>query len=377
MRIAFALGSAEVGGSETNALRTAKALLQLGHEVHCICLAPGGRVLDEFRDAGIPILHLPLGSFRNARALSTGRKLFTWLRHHRIDVVHAYDPYSDTFAVPVARAASTPLVVASQRWWRDPPGRLLRLGTNASYRIAHCVIVNSERVRRRLIAQGHSSDRVHTVSNLVEPHLFDVPTDQELEVQRSHVGLVPGLPVIGIVARLTQVKDHATFLRAAALLIAEGVNAQFVVIGDGELRNELEGLVDSLGIRDVVHFTGMVRTSSNISSLLDVAALTSLAEGFPNAVVEAMAAGRPVVATDVGGTPDALLHGHTGYLVPPSNPRELADRFRELLEDPALVARMGQRAREVALSQYSAPIVIEQLLAIYRSNIRQHAFITR
>jgi glycosyltransferase involved in cell wall biosynthesis len=174
-----------------------------------------------------------------------------------------------------------------------------------------------------------------------------------------------GAFVIGIVARLSPVKDHGTLLRAIASLRDRIPSLHCVLVGDGPERGAIEALATSLGIRDVVHLAGERTQPPNLHGLFDVSVLCSTTEAFPNSVLEAMAAARPVVATDVGGTPDAVHEGTTGLLVRPSDPSRLADAILRLYQEPALRAKLGNAACAAARAGYSAETVIRQVEALY------------
>jgi glycosyltransferase involved in cell wall biosynthesis len=166
-------------------------------------------------------------------------------------------------------------------------------------------------------------------------------------------------------ARLDPVKDHATLLRATASLRATGRRVHLVLVGDGETRGALEQLTDRLGIRDAVTFAGEVRDGQNHHRAFDISVLCSLSEGFPNTLVEAMAGARPVVATAVGGTVDAVVDGETGVLVAPGTPEALTAALERLLDDPEARARMGRSGHERARRLYDAQHTVATLEGMY------------
>jgi glycosyltransferase involved in cell wall biosynthesis len=174
-----------------------------------------------------------------------------------------------------------------------------------------------------------------------------------------------GAFVVGIVARLSAVKDHASLLRAMAKLTPTIPTLHCVLVGDGPERGRIETLARELGIADRVHLAGERPQLPNLHGLFDVSVLCSTSEPFPNSVLEAMAASRPVVATDVGGTPDAVREGKTGLLVPPSDPSRLADAISRLYEEPSLRAELGSAGCAAARAGYSASAVIGQVEALY------------
>ena len=172
---------------------------------------------------------------------------------------------------------------------------------------------------------------------------------------------------MGIVARLEAIKDHRTLLRAIAAVSSK---VHLAVVGDGSLRPALETLVEDLGIRDRVSFLGEVPAGAGLQHAFDLVALSSLDEGFPNAIVEGMAAGRPVVATAVGGVVDAVTDDDTGLLVPAGDVTALAAALERLCDDRALRLRLGARAREVARERYSRGAVIDLISNSYMKFVR-------
>lgn len=169
------------------------------------------------------------------------------------------------------------------------------------------------------------------------------------------------VPLIGIVGRLAPIKNHDLFLRAAALVKAQIPDAHFVIVGDGETRADVEMLVNALKLRDAVTFTGWQRDLISLYSDLDVLVNSSISEGTPTPIIEALAAGCPVVATAVGGVPDMLDHGQLGMLALPGNPDSLADTILLALRNPP----DGARACEIILNRYSIDRLVRDLDSLY------------
>lgn len=175
---------------------------------------------------------------------------------------------------------------------------------------------------------------------------------------------------VGIVGRLTAVKNHRMFLRIAGKLMAYSSwpkgKIRFIIIGDGELREELEGYAGELGVEKMVEFRGWVKELKEIYGEMDIAALTSLNEGTPVSIIEAMAAGRPVVATDVGGVRDVVKHGKSGYLVEPGDEKGFAERMKELVNDTEKRTKFGERGRESVGGRFSKERLVEDTERVYR-----------
>lgn len=366
MRVVYCIDTMAVGGTEMNAVRTAERLDRSRFAVTVACLDDSGPLAARYRDAGIEVVPFPISSLYGADALRAGIRLARFLAERRADIVHSHDMYSNVFAAPWARLARTPVVISSRRWWHTLPNRKLQLGNRIAFRLSHCVLANSPRVAESVhTADGVRSQRVRVVSNFADDEAFEpMRPDRAAELRRA-LGVAPDSLVVGTVARLVPVKDHASLLRAAARLRGAHPNLTVLLVGDGPSRGELAALARTLGIEDMVVFAGERLGGGNYHHAFDVSVLCSLSEGFPNAIVEAMAAARPVVATAVGGSVDAVDDGVTGLLVPPSDPEALAAAVGRLLVSPQLRASFGAAGRERARSHYAASSVLATLEALY------------
>jgi glycosyltransferase involved in cell wall biosynthesis len=204
--------------------------------------------------------------------------------------------------------------------------------------------------------------KIVEIPNFLAKNAFDVSEEVVRVAQWRVWGVPDGAFAIGIVARLMPVKNHVLLLRAMAQLDAR---FHLIVIGDGPSRAGLEELARQLRIESRVHFAGEVISHRNLHEYFDVSVLCSLSEGFPNSVIEAMAAARPVVATPVGGVTDAVTHGVTGLLVPVDDPTALVDALRILEADSLLRTRLGEAGRESVRMKFRQEPVIEKLMALY------------
>jgi glycosyltransferase involved in cell wall biosynthesis len=217
---------------------------------------------------------------------------------------------------------------------------------------------------------GYRAERLAVIPNFLEPDAFEVVEVTDQLAHRAALGIPPGRWVVGIVARLTPVKNHQLLLRAVRRLTAAGSPIHIVIVGDGPERAGLEQLTREGDQGGSVTFTGTLPNRPNPPALFDVSVLTSRSEGFPNAVVEAMAAGRPVVATDVGGVRDAVTEGVTGLLVPEEDDAAFAAALERLRGDPALAAALGSAGRREAEDRFSEEVVLNQLMALYEELAR-------
>jgi glycosyltransferase involved in cell wall biosynthesis len=364
--IVFVIDNMRFGGTELNAVRTAALLDRTRFDLRVVCFKEDGPLADRYRSMGVPVVLMPLRSLFGPTMLSVGWRFARYLRRERVQIVHAHDVYSNVFATLWARVARTPVVIASRRWWHSLPNRKLQLGNKMAFRMADAVLANSPQVARSVREEaGVAASRVRTVTNFVEERAFTPLSPPERSYMRRAWKVADASVLIGCVARLDPVKDHASLVRATAALRAGGHDVHLALIGDGEMRPALETLVASLDLGGAVTFVGEVRDGENHHRAFDISALCSLSEGFPNTLVEAMAAGRPVVATAVGGSVDAVEDGVTGILVAVGRPEELVRALTLLVEDPALRASFGNAGRTRAREHYHASGTLLLLEGMY------------
>jgi glycosyltransferase involved in cell wall biosynthesis len=365
--VLFSVDSMDIGGTELNAVRTAELLARRGYTVEVVCLKRPGPLSERYQRAGIPVRYLGLRNLYGPAALSSAAGLVSWLRRKRFDVAHCHDMYSNIFLTACVRLSGQSKVVASQRWLAGLPDRRYRVGNALAFRWADLVLANSPAVASVVETRlGVPPERIAIITNFLEDSSYDMMPAVERERLLAALGVPAGSLVIGSVARLSKVKDHATLLRGFAMVHAQYPHTHLLIIGEGPERRSLEVLVQSLGLGSAVSFAGLLDNTVNLHGLLDISVLTSTSEGFPNTVIEAMAVARPVVATRVGGTVDAVEQGVSGILVSPSAPAELAAELATLVKDPALRLRLGEAAQAVARSRYGQAVVIGQLEELYR-----------
>jgi glycosyltransferase involved in cell wall biosynthesis len=366
LRVVHCLDGFGVGGTELNAVRTLERLDRARFDLTLVSLTADGPLRERVERAGIPVRPTPLRNMYGPAALRSAAGLALWLRRERVDVVHCHDLYTNIFAAGCARLAGVPLIIASRRWWQAIPGRLHAEGNRLSYRhVAHRVLANSAAVGRRLVEEGVPASKIVVVPNFLDDAAFDPLPEAARRAALAGFGVPADALVVGAVAMLRPEKDLVSLVRAVALLAPAHPRLHLLLVGGGACEGELRAAARELGVADRVHLAGYQPGVPNPHQYLDVSVLCSLHEGFPNAIIEAMAAARPVVATEVGGVPDAVAHEATGLLVAPGAPAELAAAIGRLADDPALRSRFGAAGRERALADYRADAVLDALSRLY------------
>jgi glycosyltransferase involved in cell wall biosynthesis len=282
-------------------------------------------------------------------------------------IVHTYLVSANLYGALAARLAGVPAVVTSRRDTGFSRNWRLRLVEEwlVNPRVVRVAAVCPAVAREARRERGLSAERVVTIPNGVDTAEFD-PALHPREAARSRLGLAGDDAALGVIAHLSPVKGHADLLAAMARIVEARPRARLFVVGDGVLRAELEAKCRALGLTGRVVFTGARPDVAAVLAALDVVVVPSHTEGLSNALLEAMAMARPVVATAVGGNPDAVEAGTTGLLVPPRDPEALAASVLGLLERPDEARRLGEAARRRVLAEFSLDRMVAGYEALYR-----------
>lgn len=372
MRIVFVAYKPSISGGERVLLDLATCLKRRGHEI--VAVSPGpGPLPDALREIGVEAEVVP---FRKTYDLGAVFRLARCLRRLRPDVLHSHSMLTNILCRPAGALSRVPVSVSTEHLTMElarggrGKGRgerakasYYRFLDNATARLNPAVIAVSRAVRDDLVEQGMDPSRVVVIRNGIEIPERNPDSGRRL---RRELGIGADDLVAGMVGRLSPQKDYPTFLRAARLLAGEFPRARFLIAGEGPLRESLIAESRRLGLGERVVFAGHRSEVAPVFAALDVFALSSLWEGLPLAVLEAMAAGKPVVATAVPGTAEAVVEGGTGFLVRLGDGPALAERIGRLLRDPLLRGRMGEAGRRRAEGEFSRERMAEEHEALYR-----------
>lgn len=369
LRVLFMIDSLAIGGAEQRLADLVKGLDKKRFHPAVATLYPGGAFEEELK----PVLGQDLHCFHRAGKWDflVLAKVVAFLLRSKIQVIQTELPVASCFGLSAAFLCRTPVKIATKR--TGGPKRasfgdgLYRSTELRLARFADAVVSNSRAGRDFAISKGIPPSKVKIIRNGIDLHRFLGHKDSPPEI-RERLRPNPETKVVGIGASLSPMKDHDTFLRAAALIKQAVPQTRFAILGDGPLRKPLEQMAQDLGLTSEVFFFGSRRDVAAFYDAFDVAVLASVhPEGVPAFIVEAMALGKPVVATNVGGTPEVVLHGETGFLVPLRDPQALAQAVITLLQEPEKATAMGQRAREIALVQYRIERMVREYETLYES----------
>jgi glycosyltransferase involved in cell wall biosynthesis len=349
-----------LGGGERIVLKLAMLLPQYGYRASILTFY-AHRESAALQSPPCDVYLLPLTSTYNMTAIRGAFELRRFLKREKVQVVQTFFESSDIWAGFVTKATSSAKLI----WSRRDMG-ILRTGKHhMAYRLMagmpDAVFAVSELVRRHGIEVDRiDPSRVQTIYNGLD--LDDWSMD-------SRAPKAPGEFVITTVGNIRHVKGHDVFIRAAAAVVRQFPKAMFSIAGEvlePAYFTELQTLVRELNLADHVRFEGGIKNLRPHLTAADVFVLPSRSEGFSNAIVEAMAAGLPVVATTVGGNPEAVSDGVSGILVPPEDVDALSTAILRLLSDPAKAKAMGKAGRELAAEKFTTQAMMGQITGTYR-----------
>jgi len=366
--VLFIIDSFEQGGSERQAMQLLRQLHHSGQcHVHLACLQNRGSLRAEADELDIGDIHeYALNNFYDLNFARQLRRLGHFIKENEIDVVHTHCFYTNIFGMTGAFLAGVRGRVSSKGETDGFRTLMQKRAERVAIRLSHRVIANCQVVQNQLIREGVSPSRIIQHYNGLDMERLKVRVGLTREGVLAAFGLPPTRRYISIVANLRNpVKDHPMFLRAAARVRAAVPDAGFVIAGEGELMEELRELAVQLGIQDDVFFIGRCDNVADLLFASDVGVLSSRAEGFANVILEYMAAGLPVVATDVGGVREAIAEGETGYIVASGDNEGMAERIVELLSEPERARAMGERGKLIVAEKFSCDRHLQNTLELY------------
>jgi glycosyltransferase involved in cell wall biosynthesis len=335
---------------------------------------PEGSLIPQVRARGVRLTILSslvreVNPLKDIAALVALTHLVKRGRYH---VVHTHSSKAGILGRWAARLAGVPIIVHTVHGWghHDRQHPLVRrtyiLLERIAQRITDRLIVVSPRNTEKGLADGIATSRKYVIIRSgIELDRFRLPARPRPAV-RAEVGIPPESAVVGTVTRLSPQKAPLDFVGAAAQVAAQRPDVHFVIVGDGPLRAEVEARVSDLGLTGRVHLTGLRRDVPDLLHSFDVFALTSLWEGLPRVLPQAMAVGLPIVATAVDGNAEAVTDGLNGFLTPGGDPQAMADALLRLLDDPALRQKMGWAGR-IRVEEFDVRKMVRDIAALYEA----------
>jgi L-malate glycosyltransferase len=357
----------DIGGCENDLTKLAVGIDRTRFEPHVGCLFARGIRMPQLQSAKVPILELPVRGLLSPSWLVGGRMLRRYIRDHKIQLVHTFDAPMDLVAIPVAWAARVPVLIKSHLWYRGALPRREQLCLAATDHLVDAIVVNSRAVQRELVEHHRVSvDRTYLCYNGVDTGVFH----PEGETDRPPNATL----TIGTVCALRSEKRLDVLFRAFALARGAGLNARLVVVGSGPMAEPLEALRRQLGIEDSSELHATTSDVAHWMRKFDIFVLSSDTESFPNALLEAMACGCCVVASDVGGVPELVRTGENGLLFESGNADQLTHILTALAADTGRRRALGAEAARTARTEFSIERNVASIERTYDSLLsRDHA----
>ena len=367
------IGSFHQGGSERQAVQLTRLLFEDGEfEVFVATLNREGVLLPELENLGFTnIPEFKLTSFFNANFLRQVRSCAKFIRGNNIEIVHTHDFYTNIFGMFAAFLAGVKLKIASKRETGSMRSKAQKIIEKLAFGRTNAIVVNAEAVKNYLINEGISTDKINVIYNGLDlERLTPKKTNRENICEELNLPKEENVRFITLIANLRHtVKNQPMFLRAAKNILEKYPNSHFVLAGEGELRESLESLAKELQVAENTHFIGRCTKVPELLSVSFACALTSFNEGFSNSILEYMAAGKPVVATKVGGASEAIMEGETGFLVKSDDDNVLAEKLIWLLENEQKAVEMGKKGRANVEEKFSCEAQLEKMKSLYRKNV--------
>jgi glycosyltransferase involved in cell wall biosynthesis len=370
--VMFSVNTLGVGGAEQQLLELVKGIDKNRFEPIVVSLYPGDTLEAEAK--AVPGVEVICLNRRGKYDFFILFKVFRLLRQRHVDIVQPFLTPATFFGLVPAVISRTPVKVITERCGvrlnTHFGNNLYRRVEDFFTRFADWVIPNSQAGRSYLIGRGINPARIKVIYNGVNLERL-TPDPGKVAQIRDGMRVPPGGMVVGITASLAPAKDHATFLQAARLVSQVMPQVRFAIVGDGPLRASLENQAKELGLAAGVTFHGVQREIGSYTSSYDVACQCSVDhEGCSNVLLEAMALGKPVVATDIGGNRELVDHGKTGLMIPMRNPQSLADAILTYLSQQDLARAMGERARQMVHTRFSLDRMVQEYEQLYEQSLR-------
>lgn len=370
LRRAFHLiDSFNVGGTEAQAVELARRLPATGYEVTVGCLKREGPLEGRLQGTGVAIREFRSpGGIDSASGLRQLLSMSWFLRS--FDIVHTHDLWSNLIGVPAARLAGVPAIVSSRRdlshfdWYQGKR----RVWLKWIQGMGGAVVTNAVPIRDALVREDRFDPRkVHVIHNGVDIAKFRAGRSDRV---RLFPDAGPGQLVVLVGNMHSDVKGHPWLIASAPAVLLQFPHTRFVLAGDGEQRSAFEKQAKDLGVARNFLFLGRRADIPDILASCDIAVLPSRAEGLPNAVLEYMAAGLPVIVSRVGGNPELVQDGVRGIVVPPGDSAALSAALLRFLAEPSLARRLAEAGHEFAVRNFSFERSVEKVDALYTDLLR-------
>ena len=354
------------GGTERHIFEVTKRLDRDKYIPFVCCLKLKKRMKEVFKENDVQVMELPLQKIYGFQAIKYGMKLIEFIKKEKIKIIQTFHILPDLYVPIVAKIAGTPVIISSRRdlgFDRKKGHLFVQKGINV---LVDKIIVNSNAVKKTLIRNEQvSSLKITKIYNGVE--MKNNKSIVDGQALRKKMGIEPSCFVVGLLSNMNPIKGCKYFVDACPIIMKQVPNTKFLIVGGGPLMEELKKRIRDLGVLKHTIFTGHLLNGTDYLSMMDVSVNSSLSEGFSNTILESMASGVPMVATQVGGNPEALVDGKTGLLVPPGDSSAIANAVIRILRDRTQPESMGKCAKKHAEEVFSMEKMMSEIENLYES----------
>lgn len=363
IKILFINYSLNIGGIESLILQLCKRIDRNKYNPMVCVFEPEGAIIKEFESIKIPVYTIDK---KEGTDLILPIRIAKLIRKKDISIVHTHNSCAWLYGGVAAAMKRVPLVHTQHTtadYFNYHTFRWEKIEWFLS-QITNSITTVADSVAKYMIEKEHiNRNKISVVYNGILPDIYTIDIDS-IE-KRKELGIKNGEFVIGNVARLTLNKDHQTLLEAFRIVSKKMANTRLVIVGDGPERSHLEHIAESIGIKEKVIFLGQRRDVAEILNTFDLFALSSIREGFPIAVLEAMAASLPVIATDVDGNKELVKDGETGLVVKAKEPKDMAEAIIKLIQNKEIANAMGKKGFKRINDYFTLDKTIKEYEKIY------------
>lgn len=363
MQVTFGMG---IGGMERVIQSLCRGIDKNKYTIRVFCLNLKGGFGEELEKDGIEVIYSP-------RQSRLDRYLRAWeiakaIKQYKIDVLHAHHTPAFLDAFLASRLAKVPAFINTDHCKKYPAPKGFMLAERMAAIFADKIVAVSNHTKQDLIDFEHiSPSKIDVIYNGIDFPKYDGSCG--IRAMKKELGVAEDERVIGCVSRLDEQKGYDLFLDTAALIIKKVPNTRFIIVGGGVKENELKERSRNLGINNRITFTGWRLDANRILQLFDLFLLTSNFEGMPIVLLEAMASGKPIVATAVGGIPEVVQHGETGFVVKSRNAKEVAQYALRIINDMELSAKIKKNSISAYNAKFRAKPMIDAYEHLYESTL--------
>jgi len=362
----------ELAGSERNLYEIVTRLNREYYRPIVVCLR-GGRLVSVLRNRGIEVVDLKIRKIYGLQSIRKALMVYKMLKIEKVDILVTYHEGSDMLGCILGKLARVPVLISSRR----DMGHGLKKRHTYIYRMINRmydrILTVSDAVRDVVMQREHTPwHKMITVHNGVDIEKYAKQID--VNKTKASLGIESKRPVVGMLAVVRPIKGYEYFIEAASMVLKNYPEVYFIGVGwhdNGEYYKQLIEQIKRLGVEDSVKLIGGRTEAAEMLAVMDICVFSSKNEGFSNAVVEAMAAGKPVIATNRGGTPEAVSHGKTGILVPTEDSKSLANAIVSLLKDKSKANEMGESGRQRARQLFSMSKMMREIEDLYERSLRE------